>query len=69
MINKSLGDPDLRIADSTIIAVLHLLMSEIMGCNDGTMRVHQEGLLKMVRQRGGLGQLGINGHLAHILTM
>lgn len=69
MVNASLDDPELRIADATIISVLHLLNSEIMGCDDRVMKTHQDGLHRMVRQRGGLGGLGVDGQLARILTM
>lgn len=69
MVNQSLEDPELRTADATIISVLHLLNSEIMGCNDLIMKTHQDGLHRMVRQRGGLEGLGVHGQLARILTM
>lgn len=69
MVNQSLGDPELRIADATIISVLHLLNSEVMGCDDRVMKTHQDGLHRMVRQRGGLQGLGVKGQLARILTM
>ena len=69
MINESLSDPEMKIADETIIAVLHILNSEIMGCNDASMRVHQNGLHAMVKERGGLDKLGAGGQLAFVLTM
>lgn len=69
MINESLSDPEMKIADETIIAVLHVLNSEIMGCNDQSMRLHQTGLTAMVRARGGLENLGAGGQLAFVLTM
>lgn len=69
MINDSMSDPKMRVADETIIAVLHVLNSEIMGCNDKSMRVHQAGLQAMVKERGGLEKLGAGGQLAFVLTM
>ena len=69
MINESLDDPELKTADATIIAVLQLLNAELMGCDDNIMRIHQKGLQDMVRQRGGLGKLGVHGQLASILSM
>lgn len=69
LINESLNDPEMRIADETIIAVLHVLNSEVMGCNDQSMQIHQDGLLRMVQERGGLERLGVGGQLAAILTM
>jgi hypothetical protein len=69
MINESLSDPEMKIADETIIAVLHVLNSEIMGCSDQSMKIHQTGLTAMVRARGGLEKLGTGGQLAFVLTM
>ena len=69
LVNESLGDPELRVADATIISVLHLLNSEVMGCDDRSMKAHQDGLHRMVRQRGGLERLGVKGQLARILSM
>lgn len=69
LINQAMNDDQSRIADTTIVAVLQLLNSEIMGCDDQVMRIHQQGLHDMVRQRGGLEKLGVEGQLASILTM
>lgn len=66
MINESMRDPQMQTADATLVAVLQLLTAEIMGCDDDVMRVHQNGLHAMVRQRGGLNELGVNGQLAAI---
>ncbi|KAK3053341.1 hypothetical protein LTR09_005510 [Extremus antarcticus] len=69
MINESISDPEMRTADETIIAVLHVLNSEICGCDDRSMKIHQLGLHDMIRERGGLARLGVNGHLARISTI
>lgn len=69
MINESMRDPQMQTADATIVAVLQLLNAEIMGCDDSIMHTHQNGLHAMIRQRGGLGELGVNGQLAAITTM
>lgn len=69
LINQALQDPQMQTADVTLVAVLHVLNSEIMGCDDSVMRIHQDGLHNLVRQRGGLDNLGIDGHLASILTI
>ncbi|KXT02756.1 hypothetical protein AC578_5445 [Pseudocercospora eumusae] len=69
LINQALADPQMQTADSTLVAVLHVLNSEIMGCDDSIMRIHQEGLHNLVRQRGGLDRLGVDGQLASILTI
>ena len=69
MINDALADPKQQAADATIVSVLHLLNSEIMGCDDQTMTIHQQGLHQMIRKRGGLAHLGVDGELAMISTM
>ena len=69
MVAESMKDPEMQIADETIIAILHLLNSDIMGCDDRDMRIHQNGLLSMVQQRGGLEKLGVSGQLASVLTV
>lgn len=69
MINDALADPKQQAADATIVAVLHLLNSEVMGGDDQTMSVHQRGLHQMIRRRGGLEYLGVDGELAVLSTM
>lgn len=69
MVNAALDDPAARLADTTVVSVLHLLNSEIMGCTDFTMAMHARGLHDLVRQRGGLHRLGMNGSLASMTTM
>ena len=69
MINNALADPKLQAADATIVSVLHLLNSETMDCDDQTMTIHQQGLHQMIRKRGGLDRLGVDGELAMISTM
>ena len=68
MLGESMNDPKMQTADETMIAVVHLLNSDIMGCDDRDMRIHQSGLHNMISQRGGLNSLGVGGQLASILT-
>jgi len=69
MINNAIKNSESRVADATIVAVLQLLNSEIMGCDGRGMAIHQRGLHNMIVERGGLHQLGVDGHLSSILTM
>lgn len=69
MVNQAMVDPKQATADATIVSVLHLLSSEIMGCDDTVMAIHQQGILQMVDKRGGLSRLGLDGRLAGILAM
>ena len=69
MINASLDDPDQRISDATIIAVMNIFNSEIIGCDTSALKVHQKGLNEMIEMRGGLDKLGVVGHLARTLCV
>jgi hypothetical protein len=68
MINQSLSDPQMQTSDATLVAVLHLLNAEIMGCDDNIMHVHRRGLNAMIEQRGGLDRLGVHGQIAGVTT-
>ena len=69
MINASLNDPDQKISDSTIIAVMNIFNSEIIDCDTSALEIHQTGLNKMISMRGGLDKLGVVGHLARTLCV
>jgi hypothetical protein len=69
MINASLDDPDQRISDATIIAVMNIFNSEIIGCDARALEVHRKGLNDMIAMRGGLDKLGVVGHLARTLCV
>jgi hypothetical protein len=43
--------------DTTMLSILHLLMSEVGGFDEATFDVHLEGLVRIIFQRGGLGEL------------
>ncbi|KAF2813389.1 uncharacterized protein BDZ99DRAFT_438501, partial [Mytilinidion resinicola] len=67
LINRSLLDPNTRIDDFTIIAVIQLICSEVIAGNNAMLAFHESGIETMVRQRGGLERLGVNGALANII--
>lgn len=69
MINAILDDPERRTSDETIVAVMNMLNSEMIGCDLEALRVHQTGINSMVLMRGGLDGLGVHGHLARTLTI
>ncbi|PIB00674.1 hypothetical protein CB0940_00586 [Cercospora beticola] len=69
LINQALADPETQSTDGTIIAILQVLNSEMMGCDDQIMQIHQNGLHDLVGQRGGLSKLGLDGQLASIITI
>lgn len=69
MINAILDDPNQRTSDETIVAVVSMLNSEIIGCDLQALQAHQHGLSTMALMRGGLKCLGVQGHLARTLTI
>jgi hypothetical protein len=69
MINSSLDDPDQMTSDSTIIAVMNIFNSEIIGCDAGALKAHQNGLNRMISLRGGLDKLGVVGQIARTVSV
>ncbi|OCK81942.1 hypothetical protein K432DRAFT_403328 [Lepidopterella palustris CBS 459.81] len=69
MINDRLQDPATQTDDYTILAILHLLVSELGAGSDEVFNVHQSGLVRIVTQRGGLGKLGLDGLTAIVLSV
>ncbi|KAF2683085.1 hypothetical protein K458DRAFT_50432 [Lentithecium fluviatile CBS 122367] len=55
--------------DFTILSILHLLVSEIGGQNEDVFDVHQDGLVRIVNQRGGIANLGLQGNIATFLIV
>ncbi|KAF2447506.1 hypothetical protein P171DRAFT_382390, partial [Karstenula rhodostoma CBS 690.94] len=68
LISQSLLNPETRGDDYTVVALTQLIASEIIAGEDMTLDFHETGIEAMVRQRGGMGQLGVNGRLAATLS-
>jgi hypothetical protein len=47
----------LETSDSTLLSILHLLLSEVGGCEESAFQVHYRGLQGLIHRRGGLSQL------------
>ncbi|PVH98001.1 hypothetical protein DM02DRAFT_566977, partial [Periconia macrospinosa] len=69
MITDSMRTQAGQTEDFTILSILYLLISEIGGHNERAIDVHQEGLMRIVHERGGLSNLGLDGSLATFLTV
>ncbi len=65
-INAALKDEDGAYTDGTIGAVAKLASYEAMFGDQATYNIHMSGLTRMVRLRGGLTSLGLEGLLARI---
>ena len=61
--------PDTQGDDLTIISILHLLVSEIGGHNEDVFDVHQEALVRIVQERGGIANLGTEYNIATFLIV
>lgn len=57
------------IGDGSVIAIFHILHSEFMTADSKSIHAHQAGLDEMVRNRGGLNNLGLHGFLAKFVVM
>jgi hypothetical protein len=55
--------------DFSILSILHLLVSEIGGQDEDVFDVHQDGLVRMVYQRGGIAHLGLHGKIASFMIV
>ncbi|KAF2006004.1 hypothetical protein P154DRAFT_530286 [Amniculicola lignicola CBS 123094] len=69
MIKDSLQGLSTQMDDFTILSILHLLTSEVGGFDEEAFDVHQDGLIRIVHQRGGISHLGHNGRIATFLIV
>lgn len=67
-INGTLSDAEACKTDQTIGAVFCMSLLESMYGDPGSYQVHMAGLAKMVRLRGGLGALGLDGLMARMIV-
>jgi hypothetical protein len=62
-INERLRDSR-AMEDSTLAVIIHVLAGEMWSANEKTMRIHQDGVARLIAHRGGMSQLGGNGIVA-----
>jgi hypothetical protein len=67
-VDQNLQDPARRVDDSNIAAVAQLLVGEVIIGEETAVAFHESGLRAMIGLRGVLSQLGINGHLASMVS-
>ena len=68
-INSSLRRRNDYIDDSTIISIIHQMYYDCFMSSKSVIFAHLNGLHHIVRIRGGLRMLGLDGDLAHMLKM
>lgn len=59
----------LQTDDYTILSIVHLLISEIGSFDQNAFNMHQDALVSIVQERGGLGGLGVSGRPAAFLLV
>jgi hypothetical protein len=67
-VSEHLTNREQCVADHNIIAVSQLILGTVISRMDAGLRFHQDGIATMIRQRGGLGKLGVNGQLASAVS-
>lgn len=60
-INEALADPERSMSDSIMCAVMKMASYEALFGEEETFQAHFSGLERMVRMRGGLANLGMDG--------
>lgn len=68
LISQNLLNPESRGDDYNVVALTQLIASEIIAAEEMTLDFHETGIEAMIQQRGGLGQLGMNGRLASAIS-
>jgi hypothetical protein len=68
LVSRNLTDPEKSMSDHNIIAVSQLILGEVINRTEASLRFHQDGIETMIRQRHGLGNLGVNGQLASAVS-
>jgi hypothetical protein len=69
MLNKQLRDENARGNDTLLLAVVQMIADSWYWGETDQLTLHLSGLKRMVRMRGGLGELGLRGYLAKMILM
>jgi hypothetical protein len=68
LISQSLVNPQSRVDDYNIVALTQLIASELISGHESALTYHESGVEAMINQRGGLQELGGNGHIASTVS-
>lgn len=66
-VNTALEEPIRACSDQLLFAVANLAIYEAVFGNADVYHVHMQGLLRMLRLRGGLSSMGFDGYLEKVL--
>jgi hypothetical protein len=68
LVGRNMLDSEARVSDHNIMAVIQLIISEVIGREESGLVWHENGIENMIKQRGGLDKLGVNGQLASAIS-
>jgi hypothetical protein len=68
LVGRNMLDPEARVSDHNIMAIIQLIISEVIGREESGLSWHEDGIENMIKQRGGLEKLGVNGRLASAVS-
>lgn len=68
LVGRNMLNPDEIVADHNIVAVTQLIIGEVIGREESSLVWHEAGIENMIKKRGGLSQLGMNGYLASAIS-
>ncbi|OAL50565.1 hypothetical protein IQ07DRAFT_430498 [Pyrenochaeta sp. DS3sAY3a] len=68
LVGGNMLNPDKSVADHNIVAVTQLIIGEVIGRKEAGLVWHEAGVETMIKQRGGLNQLGMDGRLASSIS-
>jgi hypothetical protein len=68
LVGRNMLDPEARVSDHNIMAITQLIISEVIGREESGLSWHENGIESMIKQRGGLEKLGVNGRLASAVS-
>ena len=66
-INQALADPQRSCSDQLIVGVANMAIYEAVFGSRDYYHIHMEGLMRILRLRGGVSNLGLNGYLQLVL--
>jgi hypothetical protein len=68
LVGRNMLDPEARVSDHNIMAIIQLIISEVIGREESGLSWHENGIENMIKQRGGLENLGVEGRLASAVS-
>lgn len=68
LVSQNMVHPGKEVDDLNITALIQLIVSEVIGREELSLKINESGLETMIYLRGGLNQLGMSGYLASTIS-